>query len=144
MLPGDYKGRKDIPLYDGTMGYFPLAFREMARVSADGNEQHNSGEPLHWAREKSTDQINTAFRHLADYKSGNLFDGVSRVDGKPILHLAKTFWRIGAELQLLCEKLDAKLETPAEPVPSLGCSGLGCGNPACAYCNRFIRTAGDD
>lgn len=143
MLPDGYKERKDIPLYDGTMGYFPLAFLEMARVSADGNEQHNAGEPLHWAREKSTDQINTAFRHLADYKNGNLFDGNSRVDGKPILHLAKTFWRIGAELQLLCERLAAE---SAEPVASPGgkCHGLGCPDPACAYCERFIRTAGDD
>ena len=70
MLPTEYKARKDIPLYDGTVGYFPLAFREMARVSMDGNEQHNAGEPLHWAREKSTDQINTAFRHLVDSMSG--------------------------------------------------------------------------
>lgn len=107
-LPTEYKARKDIPLYDGTVGYFPLAFREMARVSMDGNEQHNAGEPLHWAREKSTDQINTAFRHLVDSMSGVIFDGLSRTDGKPIYHLAKTFWRIGAALQLLVEQTEAR------------------------------------
>ena len=107
MLPTDYKARKDIPLFDGTIGYFPLAFREMARVSMDGNAQHNPGEPLHWAREKSTDQQNTAFRHWVDHSVGVLYDGTSRHDGKPIYHLAKTFWRIGAMLQLLIEKTEA-------------------------------------
>ena len=31
-----------------------------------------------------------------------------RNDGKPIYHLAKTFWRIGATLQLLVEQTEAQ------------------------------------
>jgi hypothetical protein len=59
-----------------------------------GNEQHNPGEPLHWAREKSTDQMNTAFRHQLDYATGVKKD----TDGQ--WHLAKAIWRLSAQLQL--------------------------------------------
>ena len=94
-LPTEYKARKDIPLYDGTVGYFPLAFREMARVSMDGNEQHNAGEPLHWARGKSDDHIDCLGRHLLSR------DGVDQ-DG--IMEFAEMVWRGMAALQLHIEK----------------------------------------
>ena len=31
------------------------ALAEVARVSKAGNDQHNPGQPLHWARDKSAD-----------------------------------------------------------------------------------------
>lgn len=96
-LPTDDKERKALPLYDGTWGYFPLALIEVARVSQIGNDQHNPGQPLHWARGKSMDQINTAMRHLVDYKMGTVKD----TDGS--YHLAKSIWRLCAELQLVLE-----------------------------------------
>src|ERR1700743_1585161 len=64
LLPTDPKERKKIPLYSGLLKYFPDALIEIAKVSYAGNEQHNPGQPLHWAREKSTDQEDTLLRHL--------------------------------------------------------------------------------
>jgi hypothetical protein len=97
-LPTGYAERKALPLYDFMFKYFPLAWLEVVKVAVAGNAQHNPGEPLHWAREKSTDQLNTAFRHLFDHGMGEQTD----TDG--CYHLAKAIWRLSAELQLIIEK----------------------------------------
>lgn len=102
MLPTIDTERKAIPLWTGVLGYFPDAIAAIAAVSKAGNDQHNPGEPLHWAREKSTDQINTAARHLLDHTTGTLRDS----DGQ--LHLAKAVWRLLAELQLTIEAQRAR------------------------------------
>lgn len=78
--------------------YFPDALAAVAQVSKVGNDQHNPGEPLHWARGKSMDQLNTAFRHMIDHGTGNVYD-----DGGKTRHLAKAAWRILAALQLSIE-----------------------------------------
>lgn len=93
-LPTDNQARKDLPLWSFLMGYFPDAFVEVCKVAVAGNKQHNPGEPLHWARGKSTDQLNTAFRHLFDYGKG------VKVDTDGVYHLAKAIWRLSAQLQL--------------------------------------------
>jgi hypothetical protein len=93
-LPLHDQARKELPLYDGTWGYFPDSLIAMAHVSYVGNNQHNPGEPLHWARNKSTDQFNTAMRHILDHKQGARYD----TDG--CRHLAKAMWRIAAAMQL--------------------------------------------
>ncbi len=98
-LPVDDKERKKVPIWAGVLMYFPDALAAIAEISRLGNEQHNPGEPLHWAREKSTDQLNTALRHMMDYGVGNTIDPV---DGGR--HLAKAAWRVLAELQLSIEK----------------------------------------
>ena len=95
------------PVWDYLFKYFPLAFLEEVRVAVIGNEQHNPGQPLHWAREKSTDQLNTAFRHLFDYGTGVKQD----TDG--VHHLAKAIWRLMAQLQL---DVEAKEEVEAAEV----------------------------
>lgn len=97
-LPHGYEARKAIPLYDFLTQYFPDALVELTKVSVEGNKQHNPGEPLHWARGKSMDQLNTAMRHLFDHGGGATFDE----DG--CMHLAKAAWRLLAEIQLLVEK----------------------------------------
>lgn len=97
-LPTDDKARKELQLWTFLMGYFPDTFIAVANVAIAGNKQHNAGEPLHWAREKSTDQMNTAFRHQFDYGRGVIRD----TDGQ--YHLAKAIWRLSAELQLLIER----------------------------------------
>lgn len=97
-LPNENDARKALPLYSFMFEYFPLAWLEVVRVAVEGNRQHNPGEPLHWAREKSTDQLNTAFRHIFDHGLGQVKD----TDG--CYHLAKAIWRLSAELQLLVEK----------------------------------------
>ena len=101
-LPISYKARKELPLYDFMFGYFPLAWLEVVKVAIEGNNQHNPGERLHWARHKSTDQLNTAFRHLFDHGTGVVKD----IDDT--YHLAKTIWRLMAELQLIVEKNNGK------------------------------------
>jgi hypothetical protein len=93
-LPTDDKSRKELELWTFLMEYFPDAWLEVVRVAVQGNKQHNAGQPLHWARHKSTDQMNTAFRHLFDYGSGIKRD----TDGQ--YHLAKNIWRTMAQLQL--------------------------------------------
>lgn len=100
-LPTDDKARKALPMFTYMMEYFPDAFLAEVGVAVAGNEQHNPGQPLHWAREKSTDQLNTAFRHMWDHKRGTVKD----VDGQ--YHLAKAIWRLKAELQLQIEKDEA-------------------------------------
>ena len=93
-LPTDNVKRKALPIWDYLFGYFPDAFLAEVVVAVAGNAQHNPGERLHWAREKSTDQLNTAFRHQFDYAKGVKKD----TDGQ--WHLAKAIWRLKAQLQL--------------------------------------------
>ncbi len=96
-LPTDDKARKALPVFRGPLMYFPDAFMAVAAVCKAGNDQHNPGQPLHWAREKSTEQMDTALRHMIDHGIGNRRD----IDGT--YHLAKAAWRILAELQLTIE-----------------------------------------
>lgn len=91
------KERKNTPIYSGVIKYFPDAIKHVALVSKAGNDQHNPGEPMHWARGKSMDQLDALTRHLTDHASGEILDD----DGQ--YHLAKVAWRALAELQLLIE-----------------------------------------
>ncbi len=99
-LPTDPAKRKALPIWTGVVMYFPDALAAIASVSLAGNDQHNPDEPLHWARGKSTDQMNTAMRHMMDHGLGNHQD----TDGT--WHLAKAIWRLCAELQLAIEKAE--------------------------------------
>lgn len=82
--------RKATPVFSGVIRYFPLALKEVARVSYIGNEQHNPGKPLHWDRSKSGDEADALARHLID---AGTFD----TDGTR--HSAKVAWRALAMLQ---------------------------------------------
>lgn len=93
-LPTDNAARKALPIMTFLAEYFPDAIIALTELSVIANEQHNKGERLHWARDKSKDQINTAFRHLFDRARGNHLDS----DG--MRHIAKTAWRALAQLQL--------------------------------------------
>lgn len=104
-LPTDAKERKRLQLYTFMFKYFPDAWLAMVDVARAGNDQHNPGEPLHWAREKSTDQMNAAFNHIFDYGQG------SQKDTDGCWHLAKAIWRLSAQLQL-----DIEAERSAHPV----------------------------
>ena len=110
----DYDGRKAIPIFEGVVMYFPKALAAVAEVSHAGNQQHNPGEQLHWARGKSMDQYNTALRHLMDHRMGggrtepftkenNGWIPEPR-DKDGVRHLAKAAWRILAALQLAIEE----------------------------------------
>jgi hypothetical protein len=60
----DSKQRKECAVQRGFNNYFPDAIALVARHSVRMNEKHNPGEPVHWARGKSTDQPDCEARHL--------------------------------------------------------------------------------
>ena len=93
-LPTEASERKKYPVGTGVLDYFPDAMVALARLSWEGNHQHNPGQPLHWAREKSTDQADTMQRHY-------LQRGTLDSDGQR--HTAKMAWRALAILQLEIE-----------------------------------------
>lgn len=105
-LPKDAQGRKDLPITTGVLDYFPDALAEVARCSKVGNDQHNPGQPLHWAKEKSTDEADALVRHLLERGT---------VDTDGVRHSAKVAWRA---LALLQRELDAERET-AEALKSV-------------------------
>ena len=107
-FPTEDKARKKLALWAYITQYFPKALMAELGVAVAGNEQHNPGEPLHWAREKSKDQMNTAFRHMWDHACGVTKD----TDGQ--YHLAKAIWRLKAELELTIERDEAALLVPKE------------------------------
>lgn len=94
LLPADAESRKAIPIGSGCLDYFPAALIEVAKVSKAGNDQHNPGQPLHWARGKSTDHSDTIIRHWMER-------GTVDTDGQR--HSAKLAWRALALLQMELE-----------------------------------------
>lgn len=101
LLEDTSEKRKQYPIAEGLLDYFPDACAAVAAVSFAGNEKHNPGQPMHWARGKSMDHANCIGRHLIE-RGG--FDG-------PIRHSAALAWRA---LALLQEELEAEfgLATP--------------------------------
>lgn len=99
-LYGDSEARKRAPIFEAVLGYFPDAIAAVANVSLTANEQHNPGQRMHWARDKSTDHADCIVRHLI--QSGEMDD-----DG--LRHTAKVAWRA---LALLQEELEAAHDLP--------------------------------
>lgn len=93
-FPTDPKERKERPIARGVLDYFPDALAEVARVSFVGNEQHNPGQEMHWARGKSNDHADCIVRHLIER-------GTIDTDGLP--HSGKVAWRALAMLQIELE-----------------------------------------
>lgn len=91
MLSTNSQERKDTPITTGVLDYFPDAIAAVARLSKLGNEKHNPGEPLHWAKGKSTDEPDCIGRHLIDRGIIDPDDGV--------MHDVKLAWRALANLQ---------------------------------------------
>ena len=85
--------RKNTPVFSGVLSYFPLALKEVSKVSKQGNDQHHPDKPLHWDMDKSTDELDAMMRHLIDHSTGEEFDD----DG--IRHLSKCAWRAMAMLE---------------------------------------------
>lgn len=106
VLPSDAAARKAIPLASGVLDYFPAALIEVAKVSKAGNDQHNPGEPIHWARGKSMDQSDTIIRHFLERGT---------IDGDGLRHSAKLAWRALALLQLEMEAAGAPMARGAQP-----------------------------
>lgn len=87
--------RKEYPVTTGCLDYFPDALAMVSHVSYKGNQKHNPGQPLHWARGKSSDHADCVGRHLIER------DGIDVGD---ILHMANLCWRALALLQETLEK----------------------------------------
>lgn len=88
--------RKGMPVFTGVLKYFPDALKEVSRCSHAGNEQHHPDKPLHWDKNKSTDNEDALVRHLIDHSQ-------DPVDDDGILHLTKVAWRALASLQIYLE-----------------------------------------
>lgn len=105
-LPDDSEERKRYPLASGLLDYFPDALVAVANLSWVGNEKHNPGQPLHWARGKSADEADTLMRHF-------VCRGTVDSDGVP--HSVKVAWRALALLQKEIEatrREEARGQTP--------------------------------
>jgi len=89
-LPTEAAERKQYPVASGVLDYFPDAIVAISNLSQRGNDQHNPGQPLHWAREKSGDESDTMLRHF-------LQRGTMDTDG--VRHTVKMAWRALAILQ---------------------------------------------
>lgn len=93
---GSAAERKAHPITTGVLDYFPDALLDVAHVSKIGNDQHNPGEPLHWAKHKSSDEADALLRHLIDR---------GELDTDGVRHSAKVAWRA---LALLQREIDAE------------------------------------
>ena len=96
MLSSDKQERKNSPMCEGLLDYFPDALAAVAAVSKIGNDQHNPGKKMHWARGKSSDHADCIIRHLVDR---------GRLDSDKARHSAKVAWRA---LALLQEEIEAE------------------------------------
>lgn len=87
--------RKMMPVTSGVLDYFPDAISMVALISFLGNQKHNPGEPLHWARGKSDDHVDCLGRHLLRREE---------LDADGIAEFGEMIWRGLAALQLFIEK----------------------------------------
>lgn len=86
----DKQKRKHLPIYSGVLKYFPDALAEVSKVSYAGNQQHHPDKPLHWDRNKSSDELDALTRHLME---------AGKIDADGMRHSAKIAWRALANLQ---------------------------------------------
>lgn len=124
-LPTDYQARKDFPLLTVLVAYFPDAVEALVALCVQGNIQHKVDDSavnpfklpedtITWDRSKSTDNGNTAMRHLWDHNRAKRGVG-SVIDNDKVLHIVKAFWRAGAEAQLTIERLRKEAQVQPEP-----------------------------
>jgi hypothetical protein len=105
----DSATRKLMPVASGVLKYFPDSQMLKAWISRVGNDKHNPGEPLHWAKGKSADEPDAEVRHMLDF-----FRGLPADRGlEPLAHLghlASKAWRADADLQRACDEARAAYE----------------------------------
>jgi len=106
-MPAGSAERKNVPIVSGVLDYFPAALAEVAKLSKAGNDKHNPGQPLHWARGKSMDHADCIGRHLIDR-------GVIDPDTQ-LSHTVEVAWRALALLQQECEERGAPLSRGSIP-----------------------------
>lgn len=107
IIEQDSDKRKDLPIATGVLDYFPAALAALAAHSKAGNDKHNPGQPMHWARDKSTDHADCIARHLIE-RGGFDSDGYR--------HSTALAWRALALLQTELEK-EGLVDVPVTPRP---------------------------
>lgn len=129
-LPTNSDERKEYPIYEGAVAYFPAALAGVAKHSKEGNDKHNPGEPMHHARGKSSDHKDCIVRHLIDL--GDLLAYFERhapdhsgIEEFILAEADALAWRALALSQELHEDFDAPLapnarlpamaKTPSDP-----------------------------
>lgn len=112
-LPINSQERKNFPVMSGCLNYFPAALSGVAKISKQGNDKHNPGEPLHHARNKSTDHGDCIIRHLIDVQ--DLLAAFERSAQVPSSHprlleeVSSLAWRALALSQEVHERFGAPL-----------------------------------
>lgn len=106
-LPTNAATRKAIPIFSGLVKYFPHAIAAVAQLSRVGNDQHNPGLPLQWAKEKSSDEMDALLRHATDAAIEE-----THRDPDGVLAAVKLAWRALANLERMHDRgLDIFAET---------------------------------
>ncbi|MEW5249928.1 dATP/dGTP diphosphohydrolase domain-containing protein [Microbulbifer sp. 2201CG32-9] len=98
-LPTDNTTRKGLLMFQGLFRYFPHALAAVGESSRIANEQHNPGTPVHWDKSKSTEELDSLLRHLADIAVEE-----THRDPDGIMAATKLAWRALANLQRLFDK----------------------------------------
>jgi len=106
----DSATRKLMPVASGVLKYFPDALLCLSWISRAGNDKHNPGQPLHWAKEKSTDEPDCEVRHMLDHFRGEKADPGLEPLGE-LGHLASKAWRALAHLQRACDAERARVKS---------------------------------
>lgn len=92
--------RKNHPVYSGFLKYFPRACMAISAHSLKANNKHNPGEPLHWNRDKSGDEMDALVRHIVDKADGMVYDE----DG--LMVDVAIAWRAMANIEKVLEQQD--------------------------------------
>jgi hypothetical protein len=92
LFPRSSEERKQYPIAEGVMEYFPLTIIALSKVSYLGSQKHNPGQPTHLDRSKSTDDASAMFRHYFERGTKD------PEDDQP--NCVKMAWRS----MLICEK----------------------------------------
>ena len=128
ILPKDATERKKWPVGTFLREYFPNAICYLAHLSWVANEQHNPGEPMHWARNKSTDQVDTMMRHFMEGDD---------LDSDEMLHTGKAAWRALARLEEVLE--EKHVATEPAPITRSWCGACSSYADECACGNELPR-----
>ena len=126
-LPTDSAERKRYPIFRGAIRYFTAALAGVARISMQGNEKHNPGQPMHHARGKSTDHSDCFVRHAMDVEDMLVARDRAHAEGEDVPftdaqildEVDQGSWRYLAWAQEIHERLGAPLAPAARLQPAV-------------------------
>lgn len=98
---------KHEPVYSGPVNYFPRTLRALSRLCRAGNDKHNPGQPLHWAKDKSTDHPDCMLRHSLTPYAADSENGNER-------HVVAVAWRAMAWAEIALEATERGICTWAD------------------------------